>query len=86
MLALWVKAMDAKESEVEADFNEFWKDLVCKPDGTLDPEKVKRELFDFHVVMGEVQKVYDNLTGGKISKPNTRAEVVIETVEEHFSE
>ncbi len=38
-------------NDVEDDFNNFWKDIVCDEDGNLDVEQVKKELFDFHRLM-----------------------------------
>lgn len=61
-----------------ATFNEFWRELVTDGAGQLDLDKVARELHDYHVVMGEVGKAYDELTGGRISKPNTAAHHVVE--------
>lgn len=43
-------------------------------------------LYDFRVVMQEVSKVYDQLTNGKFSKPNTAAEYIIAAVEENYSD
>jgi len=34
--------------------------------------------YDLGVIIGEVSSVYDELTGGKFSKPNTRADYIIE--------
>lgn len=54
----------------------FWKDIVA-PNGVLDLEQVKRELYDFWVVMQQVPKVYDHVTGGKVSKIMTDPDAVI---------
>ena len=68
---------------IETDYNELWRDIV-ETDGQLDPKKVKRELYDYSVVMREVSKVYDELTGGRISEPNTAAGFVIGAVIERL--
>lgn len=60
-----------------ATFNEFWRDLVTDESGQLDLDKVARELADYKMVLGEVPKVYDELTGGRLSKPHTAAHHVI---------
>lgn len=57
--------------DYEQTFEEFWKDLVTDSDGNLDPDAVKRELHDFHALMGNVTEVYVHVTGGRISKPLT---------------
>lgn len=63
--------------DYEKTYNEFWKDLVEDEHGNLDKDKVMRELSDFSVMLDEVPKVYDHVTGGRISKPNTCASAVI---------
>jgi len=68
----------------EQDFAEFWAGIVCNPDGSLNVDQVKRELFDYHVCMQEWSKVYYELTDGQLSKPNTAALHIIDAVNEHF--
>ena len=50
--------------DYQKTFKEFWKVLVCNSDGSLNLDKVQRELHDFHTLMGNVGKVYDHITGG----------------------
>lgn len=57
-------------------YEKFWKGLV-ETDGKLDLDKVMRELHDYSFMMDEVPKVYDHVSGGVISKPNTHAFEVI---------
>lgn len=71
------------DEEVQRDYDEFWKRII-EHDGEVDFEQVKRELFDFHMVMQEVGKVYDHITGGKFAKPQTAAEAVIDAAEAHY--
>jgi hypothetical protein len=71
--------------EVEESFQTFWKPIIC-PNGELDLEQVKKELFDYHNIMMEVSKVDDEITGGRISKPNTRADAVIAVYEDRVNE
>ena len=52
-------------------FKDFWTEIVCNPDGTLNMDAVQRELADYYFMLQEVPKVYDHVTGGAISKPNT---------------
>lgn len=68
------------DPEVEEVWRDFWQDLVA-PLGRLDEDLVKAELFDYRIVMQEVTKVYDELTCGRISKPNTAAVHVIGEVQ-----
>jgi hypothetical protein len=59
------------------DYRAFWADLV-EVDGQLDLRKVAAELHDYLYLIKELPGLYDNLTGGAISKPNTRTDVVLE--------
>jgi hypothetical protein len=58
-------------------FNEFWHALVCDNGGRLNRNAVINELWDYFTLMGSASKVYDHVTGGKISKANTDPSVVI---------
>ncbi len=64
-------------SDIEQVFNEFWKPILAKESGEIDIAQLKKELFDYHMILGEVPKVYDSVTNGQVSKPNTAADVVI---------
>lgn len=65
-----------KEYDVEQEW-EFWKDIVCNEDGTINIEQLKKELCDFSVMMNEVPKVYCEVTGNVMSKPLYYADDVI---------
>lgn len=73
-------------TEAEKTFNEFWRGIVENPDGTLNRDQVMRELHDYWVLLEEVPKVYDDITGGRFSKPNTAAHHVIAEVAERTEE
>jgi hypothetical protein len=62
--------------DYKQDYEEFWKAIVENPDGTLDKDKVMRELHDYRFMLHEVPKVYCHITGNRISKPNTFAHEV----------
>lgn len=64
-------------TDYEQTFEDYWRDLVCRPDGSLDEDKVKRELHDFRGLMERTAKVYEHVTGGRVSKLNTLASEVI---------
>jgi hypothetical protein len=66
-------------------WDDFWAP-ICAPDGELDLEQVKKELFDCHGMIQEIPKVFDHVTGGRISKPNTMAFEVIAMADEHYEE
>lgn len=64
-------------------YESFWKGIVEK-DGVVDMDAVKRELADYHHVLCEVPKVYDEITNGRLSKTNYFAEDVIAQYRECF--
>lgn len=73
------------EPEVETIWREFWLPIVGLSDGSIDMNQVKRELHDCHLYVTEVPKVYDHVTAGRISKPNTSAHAVISEHDELFA-
>ena len=73
------------EADVQARWDEFWAPIVA-PGGELDLDQVKRELFDFSVVMHEVPHVYMHVTGGRISKANSRASAVIGAADDFLAD
>jgi hypothetical protein len=72
------------EEDVNKVWREFWKPIVFFANNELNINQVKRELFDYKMIMEEVSKVYDCLTGGRISKINTNHNAVIDEVENRF--
>lgn len=66
-------------------WDKFWAFLVTN-DGEIDMEKLKNELFDFYQVLGYVPRVYDHVTGGRVSKILTKPEVVCALADEHYRE
>ena len=63
---------------------EFWKDIVCNEDGTINIEQLKKELCDFSLMIGEVPKVYCEVTGNMLSKPIYYADTIISIFNERF--
>jgi hypothetical protein len=62
---------------VDEVWQSFWKDICENADGTLNIEQIKKELADYKVCLDEVSKVYDDITGGRLSKPLYKAETVL---------
>lgn len=73
-------------TEYEKTYDESWKEIIENEDGTLNLDQIKRELHDYWIVMGEVSEVYDDVTGGQVSKPNARASAVISAANESTQE
>lgn len=60
-----------EDVELEQNYNEFWKEIVENEDGTLNKEQVKKELYDYSMVMDNCTRAFMEMTCGLISKPNT---------------
>lgn len=73
-------------NEIEKVWQEFWKPILNNNEDELNLEQLKKELYDYYMIMGEVSMVYDNLTGGRISKINTDHNIVVDEVEDRFKE
>ena len=71
--------------DYEKTYDEFWKEIIEK-NGVVDIEQVKKELHDYHFILGEVPKVYCHVTGSRVSKPNTFASDVISEADEYTNE
>ena len=78
--------MEKIKIDSEKIFNEFWKDIICNPDGSLNAEQVKKELADFHYIMDQVPKVYCHVTGDTLSKLMYEADTVINCADNHLNE
>jgi hypothetical protein len=57
-------------------WQEFWEPIVSI-DGDVDLTLVKLELHDYHSMIQNVPKVFDHVTGGMATKPNTMAFEII---------
>lgn len=66
----------------EPELDPFWDDIV-RPDDNWDMGAVIAELNDYRMLLESVPKVYDHVTGGRVSKPNTIASAVIAEHDEH---
>lgn len=63
--------------------DEFWRGVY--PNG-MTAQDVVDELHDYHFMIGEVPKVYMEVTGHKLSKPNYYASSVIGVFNEHVQD
>ena len=71
--------------DIERVWREVWEPIVA-PTGILELRAVMAELYDYYVFMYEVSKVYDACTGGRVSKPNTKADAVIAVIGDYYAE
>jgi len=74
-----------KQRNPEQDWEEFWKEIILNPDGSINLEQLKKELSDFSIVMEEVPKVYCHITGNTLSKCTYLAEEVISCADNYYS-
>ena len=65
-------------------WDKFWKRICQNDNGSIDLDQIKKELFDFYTMIDNVPKVYDHITGGRISKPLTDPQVVIDEAEQSY--
>lgn len=70
--------------DYEKIYEDFWKGIVEKEDGSIDLEQVKKELHDYYFILNEVPKVYCEVTNYNISKPNTHAFEVISLLHKYW--
>lgn len=63
---------------------EFWKDIICHEDGSINIEQLKLELCDSYLLINEVPKVYDEVTGGLLSKPYYYADTIVSIFNERY--
>jgi hypothetical protein len=63
--------------------DEFWRRVY--PDG-MDAQEILNELSDLQMMIENVSKVYDHVTGGKASKPNTDADVIKSLHDDYVNE
>lgn len=66
-----------KSFDPQERWDNFWKDILELPDGSIDVEQLKKELSDFSQLMYSVSIIMDEVTGGMVSNPLTDPDVVI---------
>lgn len=90
----------SREGVTDADVNRvydtFWKSILeSNPDegqrvqrgySDLNLNQMKKELYDYWVLLQNMPKILDHITGGKISKPHTCPSEVISEFDAHVSE
>lgn len=72
-----------KQISVDQVYDDFWKNIIENDHG-IDIVQMKKELYDFWMMIQEVPKVYDHVTGGQVSKPLTSADVVNSLADEYY--
>ena len=62
--------------EIKKVYNDFWKEIVEKQDGSLNKLQIMKELYDYYNVMHNCSCAYGLMSCGIISKPYTNFEAV----------
>lgn len=70
--------------DYEIAYESFWKEIIEDDEGNINKDQLMRELYDFRCLLLKVPLVYDHVTGGAISKPQTCATVVCNAADEHY--
>ena len=71
-----VQRSESKEQTIEEVWEGFWLPIVLK-EGQISLDEIKRELYDYALVLDQVRKVYSHITGGVITNQTSFAFDVI---------
>lgn len=82
-LAAPLEPWEQERAEIVAALDEIVGGAGCKKSLV---QRIKDELLDYMDVLEEVSTVYDSITIGRFSKPNTAARYIIDEVEERIRE
>lgn len=77
------------EHDVEQVWHEFWEPIVTQSGLTgsvLDIDQIKRELYDYRQLLKGLPGFFDDVSGGKVTKPNTDLRIVSELIQERALE
>lgn len=84
----WIQQLNAaearvKELETEKAAGAFWRDVFSVTEEE-ERAKIENELHDYYFLLYQASRVYMAVTGGKLSKTNYYADVVIAAFEEYL--
>lgn len=68
------------------EFEKWWHSIIYKEDGSVNIEQIKKELYDYNILLKNTSKVYFDITNGAISKPFTDPDVVIAIADDNYNE
>jgi hypothetical protein len=73
-------------AEALEEFEEVWKPLLCDGRGRLVRDRVIKKLYDYSFMLDQVPRVYMEVTGGRLSKPNHFASTIISEANDYQNE
>lgn len=76
--------MSTETPDYMTAYADRWAEIVQNEDGTLNLDKVARELADYDALMTRVTEVYLAVTAERIGGPGARAQAVIDAVNERI--
>ncbi len=79
---------DREFQDEDACWDGFWRDVIdsAAVENEISVEQqTRRELYDFFLCMSNWSRALMSLTGGRLSKPNYTADVMISEVEDAFA-
>lgn len=76
----------SEERNTQEIFEEVRVPIVMKDGVHFDAEQVKLELFDYHQLIRRVSEVYEEITGGKLSKPTYLPGVILDEYRRQLEE
>lgn len=75
-----------KELSIEYDWEQIWKPILEKEDGSIDKEQLKLELHDYSEMIHRMSILTDRLTRSKLSYPTYPVDTIIEIMEEELED
>lgn len=85
-------ARKAKLSQSEVDqqtnqyWEEWWKPILVKKDGSIDVEQLKKELFDYRELTVKHCAFISEATGNKLSKPSYTLQSLLSAFYDHVEQ
>lgn len=64
-------------TDLEKEYNRFWKDIVENEDGSLNKEQIMKELGDFQLLIDNLTDLYCYISGNACSKVLVPAKTVL---------
>lgn len=76
--------MEAQDNQqaIEEVWQAVWEPYLTKPGYGVSLTKVKKELFEYYMLMKDLPDLYEEITGGRINDINTPVEDVLTAFEE----
>lgn len=74
--------MKTKKTDPEENWNEKWKGILQRSDGSIDIEQLKLELVDFEDMMDRIISLTSYMTQGRLSYATYGVDTIVQVHEE----